>query len=150
MGGDSRRCVPRPGGQDGNTLVLFPAALLVVLLLSSLALDAAVAYTAQRRLADLAAAAANDAVAALDVEHYYRQGPIRLEADRGTARARALQTLAGQDRGLEDIRCEVTTSGQHATARCVATVRPVFAPLWWNPSDRLELEAVESARAAES
>lgn len=52
----------RSGSEHGSVLLLFPAAFLIVLLLGSLAIDAAVVFLHQRELAAAADAAANDAV----------------------------------------------------------------------------------------
>jgi hypothetical protein len=57
-----RRALPR--NETGSALALVPAVVLVVLLLSSLALDSALVYLGQRRLEHAADAAANDAAAA--------------------------------------------------------------------------------------
>jgi uncharacterized membrane protein len=51
----------RRRGDNGGSLMLMPAAVLVVLLLGAIALDQSSVYLAQRELTDLAASAANDA-----------------------------------------------------------------------------------------
>ena len=62
-------------GEAGSTLTLVPAAVLVLLLLFSLTLDAAATFIAQRQLADVCAAAANDAAtAALSPADLYGAG----------------------------------------------------------------------------
>ncbi len=57
---------------DGNSLVLMPVAVLVVLGLGTLAVDTAVLFRAEGELHDLAAGLANDVVAAaVDVDAFY-------------------------------------------------------------------------------
>lgn len=59
-------------GEDGNSLVLMPVAVLIVLGLGTLAVDTAVLFRAEGELQDLAAGLANDAVAAaVDVDAFY-------------------------------------------------------------------------------
>jgi hypothetical protein len=126
-----------------------PAALLVLLALATLALDAATAFLGQRRLADLAAAAANDTVAALDLDAYYRDGTVTFDLARADRRVDTLVAVAGTDRSLEAVHCVLHRVGPIATAECHGRVRPILAPLWPGAKDRLELTAIESARATE-
>lgn len=135
-------------GEDGNTLLLFPAALLVVLALAALALDAATIYLGQRRLADLAAAAANDAIASLDLDAYYRDAAVDIDPEGAGNRLRAQRLQLGEDRGFEDVVCHVDAMGDVAAVHCEARVRPILAPLWAS-SDRVTVRARETARAAE-
>ncbi len=146
MSGDRRA---RFSAQDGNTLVLFPAAMLILLALVALSLDAAVAHLAQRRLADLAASVANDATTAMDLDAYYGRGDLTLDASRAAARMHEQRVAIGRDRGLEDVSCSVTTNGPVVVATCDAVVRPVVAPVFTTLGDRMHLRAVEAARAAE-
>jgi hypothetical protein len=62
--------------------MLMPAAVLVLAVLASLAVDAGVAFLGQRQLADAAAGAANDAAVALDDRAFYDGAPPRLDAAR--------------------------------------------------------------------
>ena len=64
-------------------LIMMPVAVLVVVMLGAMAVDAAALFGAQRSLAGVAAAAANDAVArSVDAEAFYRQGQIELDSGR--------------------------------------------------------------------
>jgi hypothetical protein len=146
VAGDRRR---RVLDERGNTLVLVPAAMLVLLALATLSLDAATAFLGQRRLADLAAAVANDTAGALDLQAYYRDGTVTFDLARAQRRVDALVVVAGSDRSFEHVGCEVHRAGAVATAVCRARMRPILAPLWPGASDRLSLVAVESARATE-
>lgn len=59
--------------------MLMPAAVLVFVVLGSLVVDAALVYRAEREVASLAAAAANDAAgAAVDLDAWYRDGTLAL------------------------------------------------------------------------
>lgn len=79
-----------PARERGSVLLLFPAAILVVLLLASIAVDAAIAHRAQVELREAAAAAANDAVThGLDEATFQRTGEWRLDPRRVEAAVRA-------------------------------------------------------------
>lgn len=142
----------RPWLRDeaGNTLVLLPAAVLILLGLGAMALDAATIYLGQRRVADLAAATAVDAVGGLQLASFYDEGrEPELDPSLGMRRAQVIREQMGQDRGFEAVSCEVTVDGLTAEAACTAQVRPILAPFWPGLGDRLQVRAVESARAAE-
>lgn len=63
----------------GSVLVLMPVAVLIFLMLGVLAVDAAAVFLVQRQLANAAVAAANDAVAAVDVDEFYGGGSFQLD-----------------------------------------------------------------------
>ena len=70
--------------QSGSVLMLFPAAVLVVLILGAIAVDASVAFLAKRELNDASAALANDlAIEALSNDAFYHSPDRvpRLELD---------------------------------------------------------------------
>lgn len=136
--------------ERGNTLVLFPAAVLILLALGALALDAATIYLGQRRVADLAAATANDAAGGLLLDSFYdEEREPELDPSLGMRRAQVISEQMGQDRTFEAVSCEVTVEGLTAEAACTAQVRPILAPFWTGLGDRLQVRAVESARAAD-
>ena len=60
--------------EEGNTLILMPVAVVIVLGLAGLAVDSSLGFRAQRELEDLAAGIANDAVTALDLDAFYGVG----------------------------------------------------------------------------
>lgn len=69
------------GSGRGSVLLLFPAAVLVMLVLAAIAVDLSAAFLAQRELADATAAAANDAATlALSDADFYRAGRVTLDA----------------------------------------------------------------------
>ena len=132
----------------GSVLLLFPAALLVVLVLCSLAIDAAAVFVRQRELLDAAAAAANDAATAgLDVDHLRATGEIRLDPGRVDATVAASLAARGaldeltarpEWRIVDDRRVEVTLA-----ARAAYVLSPVLPGA---PDGRdLEVTAVGTA-----
>ena len=82
-----------PEGERGSVLLLMPAAMLVMVVLAAIAVDASVAFLGQRELANASAAAANDAAtAALSERAFYVEN--RLEIDPAAADSIARQRLA--------------------------------------------------------
>lgn len=108
--------------------MLMPAAVLVMMVLGAIAVDSARLFLAQRELADAAAAAANDAVAAsLSDDAFYRSGG-RLEIDAAHAVRTvdaAVQARAPQAMTLD--RPAVTVAGRQVCVELRATVEPLFA-----------------------
>ena len=123
-------------------LLVFPAAFLVVLVLGSLAIDAAAVFVRQRELLDAAAAAANDAATAgLDVDYLRATGEIRLDPARveatvvaSLAARDALEELSGDPewRIVDDRRVEVTLA---------ARARYVLSPVVPGAPDGRDIEA---------
>jgi hypothetical protein len=115
-------------------LPLIPVAVLVLFVLGALALDSAALFLGQRRLADLAAAVATDAVASLDREGFYASGgePDDLGLALGAVEARRDQLVAlamrDADRTLDEVACDVALAGTRVTATCTATSRGILAP----------------------
>jgi len=67
--------------EQGSTLLLFPAAVLIMMALAAMAVDSSIAFLAQRELANATAAAANDAAAeAISDASFYQQNRIELSA----------------------------------------------------------------------
>lgn len=66
--------------ERGSVLLLFPAGVLVMLILGSIAVDFSIAHMAERELAAAAAAAANDAAGAgLDAQRFRSTGEVVLD-----------------------------------------------------------------------
>ena len=132
------RPVGRWRQEHGNTLLLFPTAILIILGMGAVALDSATVFLGQRRLVDIAAAVANDAIAAVDVDAFFAQDAegAAVPLSRARAEARRDQIVARQveDRSLSELTCrlEVLATGPPARAEvvCEATVRPILAPVW--------------------
>jgi len=92
-------------GQRGSVLLLFPAAVLIVLVLAAITVDSSIAFLAQRELANATAAAANDAAGrAVDSQAFYQDDRIELDPDAVEAVAVERVRLAldqSRHRGLE-------------------------------------------------
>jgi hypothetical protein len=108
--------------------MLMPAAILVLMVLGSIAVDSARVCLAHRERGDAAAAAANDAVgAALEDAAFYRSGGA-LAID--PARARATVDAAVRARAPQGLMVAppvVTISGRQVCVSLEATVAPLFA-----------------------
>lgn len=110
----------------GSVLMLMPAAVLVFLVLGVLAVDAASVFLVQRQLANTAVAAANDAVAAVDVEAFYGDGSFRL--DRPRVQQVVEQTLErfGLE-GLDGLQAVATVEGDSVEVTITAEVDQIFS-----------------------
>jgi uncharacterized membrane protein len=132
--------------EDGSTLILMPAAVLVLLALAAIAVDSAAIYLGQRRVADLAAGLANDAVAAVTEAAFYEEGEVRVQASRAAARQQQLLAGLTEDGAFRDVRCDVQPAGDAATASCVARVEPIFGRALRRDGGTV-VRATETARA---
>lgn len=71
----------RPDTERGSTLLLFPAALLIMIALAAMTVDSAIGFLAQRQLANATAAAANDAATgAVSDSSFYEGNRVELSA----------------------------------------------------------------------
>ena len=139
--GTSRR------GEAGSTLVLMPIAVLILLGLAAVAVDAAVVHLGQLRLSDLAAGLARDAVAAIDEQAFYEQGRVEVVGERVLQRRDARLAALAEDPGFTEVRCdEITVVGDRATVGCTATVRPIFGVVLPGGRAPTQVRAVETAR----
>jgi len=66
----------------GSVLLLFPAALFVVIVLGALVIDVSLSQVRARELESVAASAANDALAALDVAALRSTGEVQIDLAR--------------------------------------------------------------------
>ena len=73
---------PRRRVDRASVLLLVPAALLIVLVMASIAVDMSLVHLRRRQAYDLAAGAANDAVTAAADEGSLRAGGYRVDPDR--------------------------------------------------------------------
>ena len=112
--------------------MLMPAGVLIVIVLGALAVDAAILFLGERELADLSAAAANDAATlALREASFYECGRLELDEQRAAqvaatvaaARTSDAVTLTGVD---VDVRNDLDPP--QVTVAAVGTVRLVFTP----------------------
>lgn len=121
MGSDRRRSA---AGERGSVLVLMPAAVLVLLVLASLALDRALVFGAQRDLVATAQAAANDAVTeGVDPDVLRADGVVVLDPDRVARAIARVTALAGPD-----LVVAWAVDGTSVVVRLERRVRYLFSP----------------------
>lgn len=72
----------RSRGDRGTVLLLFPAAVMIMVVMGALVIDTGVVHLRGRELQAVAQSAANDTLAALDVEALRRGEGIVIDADR--------------------------------------------------------------------
>jgi hypothetical protein len=122
---------PRAAGDGGSSLLLFPAAVLIVLVLGAIAVDLSAVHLAKREVLDLAASAANDAVTAgLDQATFRATGEYLIDPTLATAAAE--RTVAAGDPsgattmvaitlgpGPDQVTVELSTSAQPVFARAL-------------------------------
>ena len=125
--------------------MLMPAGVLIVIVLGALAVDAAILFLGERELADLSAAAANDAATlALREASFYECGRLELDEQRAAqvaatvaaARTSDAVTLTGVD---VDVRNDLDPP--QVTVAAVGTVRLVFTPAVPGSSRSREVQA---------
>ncbi len=110
----------RVSGERGSSLMLMPAAVLVMMLLGAIALDAAAIRMQSRELRNTARSAANDALgAALDVDHLRETGEIRLDE----ALARSSVDAAIEQRRIEGVVVDSVAVTTEVDGTLVLTVR---------------------------
>lgn len=127
--------------------MLMPAAVLVLVALAGVTVDAALVFLADRQLADAAAAAANDAVAAaLDDAAFYGEGELRV--DPATARRVVAEAVAARSADwlgpVDVVRVEVR-AGPMVTVELAGTVRRLFGGALPGVGDRVAVGAVATA-----
>ncbi len=118
--------------EHGSALMLMPAGVLIVLTLGALAVDSAILFLAERELADLTAAAANDAATlAINEASFYECGRLELESERASEVAAAVAQARVSDAvtltGIDiDVRNDLDPP--EVTVAAQGTVRLVFTP----------------------
>lgn len=113
------------GHETGSVLLLVPAAVLVLVILGAVAVDAAVVFLGQRQLSDAAAAAATDAASAVSDSAFYGSGTIAL--DPATAKKVAASSVRAQ--GLEGVSLSGPVTVQVVGRQvCVSLVGQVSRP----------------------
>jgi Flp pilus assembly protein TadG len=132
-----------------------PAGVLVLLLLGAIAVDAAIAFVAQRELANATAAAANDAaVAGLDEAAFYADGRLTLEPVRATeaaAAAFAARRASWLETGTLEVRIEeVDGHPVRVKVSAEATVDLIFARAVPGAPGNATVSATSTATAQEA
>ena len=128
--------------------MLMPAAVLVLVALAGISVDSAMVFLAERQLADAAAAAANDAVAAaLDDAAFYERGEVRLDGGRVRDVAAASVDARSADwlQPVETIRVDVDPARAAVTVEVSATVRRLFGRAMPGVTDRVAVGATATA-----
>ena len=136
--------------ERGSVLMLLPAAVMIVLLLGAIAVDAAIAFLGEREALSLASAAANDAAtAALDQDRFRATGEFSLDHDR--ARRIVEATLASSSSELDDVSVEVTfpivDGTEGVRVEITGSVEYVFAKAIPGAPHHIELAASATAVA---
>lgn len=129
-------------------LMLMPAAVLVIVVLGAFAVDATVAFLAEREVANLSAGLANDiAGAALDPEAFYDGGTVRLDGARAL-QVRDLALAAYVPQYLADVTVEqLTVVGDQVTVTVSATAPYVFSAALPAAPDAIHVSASATATA---
>ena len=133
--------------ERGSVLMLMPAAVLVFVVLGALVVDAALVYRAEREVASLAAAAANDAAgAALDLDEWYRDGSVVLD-DRVARDIAARRVGAG---AFDASLVSVAVVGDRITVTVRGRADHVFADAIPGAPGGTDVEASATATAVRS
>ena len=126
--------------------MLMPAAVLVVIVLGSLAIDRAVVFGAQRDLINTAQAAANDAVTlGIDIEGVRADGDLRYDRSRIDA---AIRRAVAGDAGV--VVTQWAIEGDQLVVRLEKQVEYVFAKGIPGGPDSILIRATGRARLLRS
>jgi Flp pilus assembly protein TadG len=116
----------------GSVLILVPAAVLVLIVLAAITIDAAVVFLGEREVADAAASAANDAVAAgLDEASFYENGQLCLSPARVAQVAEASVSARTDNAQVRHVSAqrEISETGRpQVTVEVEASVDLILAP----------------------
>lgn len=144
--------------QGGSVLILFPVAILIVMLLASITVDATVAFLAQRELAEATAGAANDAATeALEIDTFYRHDRLELNPDVVAAVAedrvrRVIDTARHTNLQIVSEVLPPATPGcpPRVRVRTTSTVSYVFSPVIAGAPDTTDVSASFTASPREA
>ena len=113
--------------ERGSVLALMPAAVLVFIVLGSLAVDASLVFLAERQASNLAAAVANDAATqGIDVVRYYATGELVIDPVRVRDVADAALARSALDH-LEDLTIDTDVVGESVVVRVRARIGSLFS-----------------------
>ena len=136
----------------GSVLLLFPAGVLVVLVLAAIAVDASIAFLGERELPAAVAAAANDAATeAISDETFYGAGRVELDdAEVERVATERVRTSLDPDRHRAlAVRATVVRSSGGCAWRlrveASATVRYLFAAALPGGPDTAEVESAATS-----
>jgi hypothetical protein len=106
--------------------MLMPAAVLVLVILGSIAVDSAVAFLGQRELNNFTATAATTAASAgLDQAAFYHDQHIVIDPQRAADITSVLEARVGS--GVHDLRVNVTVTGNEVTVTASGVVNDILA-----------------------
>lgn len=113
-------------------MLLFPAALLVLLALGLTVMQSAVTFLAQRELSVVSEAVATRVVAAVDVHRFLAgDGEIALDVDLASDGIDSIVRRAEQDPLFADVICAPPrVDGLEVTVSCGARLADHFGPRW--------------------
>jgi Flp pilus assembly protein TadG len=133
--------------ERGSVLLLLPAAVMIFLILGALAVDFTQAWSAERELANAAAAAANDAASrAVDLDYLYATGELRLLADKARFVAERSVAAAGLDR-LDATVVDVEVVGLTVRVTVRGRAHYLFGPAVPGGPEGADVEASASVMA---
>ena len=118
------------GDERGTVLLMFPAAMLIMVVLGAIVIDVGLSQVRARELESVAASAANDALGSLDIRRLRTDGMILLDQPRAVAIAEAA-VAAGPlaDAVVTDVAITTDPLGRLEIAVTVALeVRLMIAP----------------------
>ncbi len=138
--------------ERGSVLLLFPAALLIVMVLAAIAVDLSAAFLAQREVADAAAAAVNDAAGeGVANRAFYQRNLVQLDPPTvERLAAERVRRLLSSDRYRDvqvDVRVSTDATGctPSVTAVASAEVPYVFAKAVPGAPDTARVRATAGA-----
>jgi hypothetical protein len=134
--------------ERGSVLALLPAAVLVFIVLGSLAVDASLSFLGEREVANLASAVANDAATqGIDVVRYYATGEIVIDPARVRDVADAALATSGLDH-LQGLTIDTdVVGGDVVVVRVRAQVRSLFSRVLPQGLEEREVQATAEAAA---
>ncbi|MEX1177426.1 MAG: hypothetical protein WEB09_03100 [Nitriliruptor sp.] len=136
-------------GEDGNTLLLMPVGVLILLVLGAIAVDFAIVYTAQRELANLTAGLANDAAGAVDEDAFYRDGVYRIDGSRARGVVSYVVATRPDDTLVIDCPTVALDAPDVVRVACVGTIDLVFSGALPGGVSPYTVRASSTARADE-
>jgi len=119
---------PQASGDRGSSLLLFPAAVLIVLVLGAIAVDLSAVHLAKREVLDLAASVANDAVTAgLDQGRFRSTGEYVIDPALATEAVERAVAANEPDGRTTIVNVVVGPGADQVTVELAAPADPVFA-----------------------
>ena len=138
----------RGASERGSSLLLFPAAVFVMMVLGAITVDFSIAFLGERELAGATAAAANDAAAlALNNRDFYQEGEVVLDGAAATQLATdAVRSALDRER-YHDVRVDVSvTAGRRGVVvTASAEMDYLFSPALPGAPERARVAATSSA-----